>query len=887
MRHRTRHKGLETETKGTVTSMSLESASDTVSIDGWVERCIGRIQSAPKLVLSVIAIITTLFAFQAINLEINATPYLLAKEHPSRVLNSESKLLFTNMNETALVALVTEESTIVNRHSLNTLKTLTNQFIDIDLLGNYVDINLDDFILDDRSQYLAGLVHEATTKNQASTNLKALRDHLLSLNLLSENRVSDNRVSDNKMSVLNDLVVKADPVKRVRSLLTEEGLIAQGDMISIQPLVEVIPHDNIGMRALEEELMSNPLIMGNYLSESGLASSIQIELNISEDDSPNMVMLHQSIENIISKTDTVDAVHLSGSPIVSAATASTVERDNNRLFPFVILVIGLLLAVSFRRFQGVYLPLLVAVISIIWTTGIMVILGVKQNIVTAMLPVFLISIAITDSVHVLSSFRQKREQASDHALVATFQQLLLPLVMTTLTTMVGFMALAQSNIIFVSEFGLFVSIGVFIALALTLTLTPAMLALSSRREPSTSTKALPPSHRRASFFRQGFISKTFISNTAISFQQHNTAVIGTFMLLGALSVFGILALNVDNQAIGYFSVDSRIRLDTREINRHFGGSTPINLLFTGFGDKAGEGTFKKPEVVKALAKISEEISVIEGVGYVSSVSNLIKRANQVLNEGGYNIPENITQETIAQYYLFYENATNQELNDLVDFRYLHSRIFISVASDKASEVRRIIEEVERISKRLLPDYIKVNTTGYGEIIVAVTDEVIQSQVVSMASACVVIFFIMLALFRSFVYALLAMVPLLMTVTVTFAIMGYVGLPLDIGTSLVASIALGIGVDYSIHFFGHLNNALYKLGLELENAVIWTLNEIARPIMITSTVMTFGFLVLTLSDYTAIVRFGLMVSGSMILSALFTLLLLPALVRLCKQAFERS
>ena len=153
---------------------------------------------------------------------------------------------------------------------------------------------------------------------------------------------------------------------------------------------------------------------------------------------------------------------------------------------------------------------------------------------------------------------------------------------------------------------------------------------------------------------------------------------------------------------------------------------------------------------------------------------------------------------LAQYYLLYENANGQDLFDVVDRRFSNGRILTVLHSDRSSEVGAVIERVMNEARTVLPAGVSIRAAGYGEILVSTTDAVVGGQIQSLLLAVVLIALLVVAILRSLRLGLLALLPLLFTLVGVFTLMALTGTALDIGTSIIAAISFGIGIDYAIH-----------------------------------------------------------------------------------------
>ena len=280
----------------------------------------------------------------------------------------------------------------------------------------------------------------------------------------------------------------------------------------------------------------------------------------------------------------------------------------------------------------------------------------------------------------------------------------------------------------------------------------------------------------------------------------------------------------------------------------------------------------------ALEKIENRLKSHDLVGYTYGLPDFIKRLNQALNNNmasqAYTLPDTLSPELLSQYYLLYENGNGRDVFDVVDRRYQHSRVLAILHSDKSSEVGTIINDIMTYSASVLPVGSKVIVSGYGEILVATTDAVVWGQVASLILASVLITLLVVVIFRSASLGMVVPLPLILTLLGVFVIMALTGTNLDIGTSIIAAISFGIGIDYSIHIISALKASQAQTRFaRIEEA----LEKCAKPILINTLALGLGFLVLTMSGYQALINLGYFISITMFLSAVFSLLVLPSIV----------
>jgi predicted RND superfamily exporter protein len=814
----------------------------------------------PWLMLGLLLLISAAAVVALGRLEINSTPYMIDKSHPSRMADADNKRLFSNTGEQAFVALENPQGNIFNPGSLQRVAELTRAFQAIEMVLPGDSDKLRTLAEDPRLQADVEAILEGGLTPADQPRLAALKQRLAEAGELSHTQEA----------WLDSLHTRLVPIRKVRSLVTIENLLTIDEALDVHPLMPQVPTDPAGLAALRAEAMGNPLFLDSLVSRDGSATTIQVEFNIAQDDSPAMLQVYQAIVDITDKVQGDDRIYLSGPPMIAAQTASNMEKDNQTLLPAVLLVILLVLFVSFGRVQGVVAPLLIAIFSLIWTLGLMAACGVKQNIITSIMPVFIISIAVCDAIHFLADYYRNLppkpdRQARIDTAFTVMQQLFWPMFVTCMTTLVGFFSLIWTDVTFIREFGIFTGFGIFFAWLITIVFLPAIVILW---------KAEPPRH--------GLLVSDRLDRMI--------AALGHFARYGRRLAFGMLVaivlcswyvvenLSIDNQVIGYFEQDSRIRQDDAAINAKFGGTTPISIMIES--DRAD--AFKDPAVIQGVARLQEHLRQQPLVGFTYSPADFVKRLHQVTQDTfaaeQYRLPDDISASLLAQYYLLYENANGRDLFDVVDRRFQSGRVLAILHTDRSSEVGALMQGALDYAREVLPAGMSVRVSGYGEVLVATTDAVVWGQVNSILSSPALIVLMVMAMFHSVRLGFVALLPLLFTLVGISALMALSGTDLDIGTSIIAAISFGIGIDYAIHVIAAMRHSPGTA----QQATQYALRHTGKPILINTLALGLGFLVLCMSGYQSLVNLGIFISLTMLFSALFALLVLPVFVRTRQQ-----
>ncbi|CAM3960199.1 efflux RND transporter permease subunit [Pseudoalteromonas byunsanensis] len=810
-----------------------------------------------KLLTSLLVIVSLFFAVQLLWIKVNPSLFLLDKTHEGRIHMDRARDIYSGSGEQILVGVVTDKDSIFNVASLEQVSALSKAFATLNLVTEKDTEALQALATDQQSSAQIDAILEHGVNEDDKFKLSKLLEHV---------RATQPQQLDT-IHYLEGLLVRAAPIVRIRSIANVENIQLKDEFLDIHDLMETVPKNVEEARKLEQEAYENKLFIDSLISADRKSTMIQIELLIDEEDSYNLQKFYGKVVDVLNNTDSADSFHIGGTATYMAAITQIVEQDNNKFFPFVVAVIALLLFISFRSWQGIWLPLSIAIVTLIWTMGVVSLLGFKLNIITNMIPVFLISIAVADAIHFLTAY-DKYKQSYDQtvSVVKSLDHLMLPMLLTTITTFFGFFALSSSNLSFIREFGLFVAIGVVFAFILTVTMLPLILPRlkSNQAQAKATSKGL-----------LNVVEKFGAKANKLSTSKPWLVLLALVVLIGTMGTLGSKVV-VDNENIASFSDSTRVRQDNDALNAHFGGTIPVSIWF----ESEQKEILKTPEMAAFVRDIQAHISAHEHVGYTLSYVDYLDRIHDVIADDGQStLPESATQELISQYFLLYEFGQGTEILDVIDYDYMNTRIIALSHTDKGTVWQDIIKSVSAYAEGKLPSGVTMHVIGTGELQASNIPEIINSQISSFVISVALISILMVILFRSFVLGFIGIAPLISTIAMLAGIMALLDIPLDIGTSMICGICFGVGIDYSIHFISVYKRNFAELNEDVNSALAQTMQTVCRPILVNSLTLSCGFFMLYFSDYAAIRNLGVLVAMSMILSAVISLFMLPTLIRL--------
>lgn len=359
--------------------------------------------------------------------------------------------------------------------------------------------------------------------------------------------------------------------------------------------------------------------------------STQILISMKAESFAEQKPFYESVKKIVTQNDPGNIeIYLAGEPVVNVLISTNMQKDLSFLIPLVILVVVLSLFFSFRRLSGVILPLLTVIISTIWTMGFMAVFKIELSLIASVIPVLMIAIGSAYGIHVITHYFEyiDKEKAlvdkkkNSFFIFDTLRHVGSAVLMAGLTTMAGFISLVASDVLPIKTFGIFTSIGVFVAVIISLIFIPSLLLIRKNSLKKTKKEVGNESHSRFAYF---------IYN---NFVKHKSTVIIISLILFIVAGIGTSMIIKDNDLIGYFKKDTEIvRADTF-INQEFSGTNSFNIIIKG--EKPSD--LLNPEILKAMDELGIYlVDEFESISKIASYSDFIRRMNKTMHypDGDY------------------------------------------------------------------------------------------------------------------------------------------------------------------------------------------------------------------------------------------------------------
>jgi hypothetical protein len=533
-----------------------------------------------------------------------------------------------------------------------------------------------------------------------------------------------------------------------------------------------------------------------------------------------------------------------------------------------LIVMLIFLYISFKERRGVLLPFTVVAMSIALAMGLMPLLGYDLSLIAVLVPIMMIAIANNYGVHIMARYQEinaKYPEKNMEDIVGEVVALLTkPIILTGLTTIIGVMGLIVHIMLPAKQMGIVSSFGIAFALVLSLLFIPAIMVGMKKGKPVPIYKGE----------RYGMVDRFLRWAGRVSTKSHK-AVIYVFISLIIIAGVGVFRLTVSVNLEKMMPKSHPLQVSTDIANTKFGGTKNISILF--------EGDIKDPELMKTMDRFEIELKALPQVGNVTSIASVIRIISRSLNDPGdglYDVIPN-NREAIAQYIEFYSMSGDpDDFEQMVDFDYSKAIVNVQFRADDIDDLMRVENHIQS-----LVDASPYVTLMAGQCLMEkeMAQSIVRGQIYSLIFALVAIVILMWIIFRALSAGLLGSIPLMVTLVFNFGLMGWFGIKLDIATSLLSSIAIGIGVDYTIHLFWRLKYEL-KLGNNYTTAINNTLTTTGRGIAINGLSVIVGFAVLFLSGLVILKTFAFLIIFSILLCLLCALILVPAIAMKVKPKF---
>ncbi len=650
-------------------------------------------------------------------------------------------------------------------------------------------------------------------------------------------------------------------VDEALSLSSTDAVQGMPGLVTVGPLMEALPETQADVDEIRAQVEASPLLE-RMVAPNGEATLVAIELDDSLLDKPSEETATVArLRDVLTEANGGERLRMAGNPVISETIEVNNLRDTNLFSGLMMLLVGLSTIVLLRRFLPALLPGAVVLVAVGWIMGMFIAAGHQTNWVTSIIAPILMLVGVADAVHFLARYQQALPhcETRKQAVQETLEAITLPCLFTSLTTAAGFASLLVNEVVPVRTFGTFAAIGVLLALVATLAVLPAALAFG---KPKPGLR--PPA--------EGGYSAAL---AAMDRRVRGHPVVAVLISLAVLIPLGLgaLRIEVETNLLKYFQEDAPLVQDSSFIEDAWGGCSPLDIVIDAGEPEAA----LTPEVLQAADTLHERLEAIDGMARGVSMADLVRELHATMtgDPSKQTVPD--SQAAISQLLLMVDPETTDPMLDS-DQRSLRLSTRFQGATLGVQQARVIIAETEQAIVGLFPEGVKTTLTGSSLLFMNMDEYLVQGQIRSMGLVLVVLFVAMTLLFRSPRMGLMAMIPNVVPIVAMLGLMGWLDIRLDGFTVMIACIAIGIGVDDTIHYLHHLRHEL-SLGKTLDQAMAATVVSVGRALVFTSVVLALGFWIFCLSDFVGTFNFGLLTGVTVLVALIADLLILPAVITL--------
>ena len=627
------------------------------------------------------------------------------------------------------------------------------------------------------------------------------------------------------------------------------------------------------MRLLDDELaqaVGHPLYLNQFISpdKKVLGLFVQMEPYPQHKVDPRKEVF-PALRKVLEKPEYQPLIlHAVGGPVLDYEFDTIVVREMIFFIGFILLIMTVVLMWLGRGLRGVLVPLVTVSLSILWTLGLMSLLGFKLNLLTIMVPILLITTGIANSIHIIVALHDQWDQGleREQALLEAVSMVGFPCLLTSITTAIGFLSFLSTPIKAFKEMGMYAACGVLMGFLVTVTLVVCLFSFGQSK-PVSSKKA---SASKDIFAR--FLSFTFRIN--MKFQK---PIILFFLIIVAVCSYGITKVEFESNFIEMFSKKLSFRQTYDHVDKQLGGSMALEIMV----DTGIQNGVKDPEFIQQVNRFQQEISRHPLTTKVTSYLDRLRMIDIYFKRTGFEraeLPDTI--EKLKTYFYYYKKIAEQEMNAIISSNSAVARITVRTKSLGTRDVRSFLKNIESFSGKIFDKGVKVETTGYMAWIRTLNDKLHQGLFWSFSVALFGIMVVMTMILKSFRLGLISMLPNIIPVLVVLGSMGLSGLDVDIPLMCIAAIVIGISVDDTVHFFTRFKNEFAVQGT-YERALKNTLNRVGRPITYTTLILVIGLILLVFSSINAFIKFGVLSGLAFTWALLADFYLVPCLLLLFK------
>ncbi len=684
-------------------------------------------------------------------------------------------------------------------------------------------------------------------------------------------------------------------IDRIITPVTIQNVSGKDDTLKVVNLVpegkngkRIIPKTPADFEIYKQQLFKNPAFERALFAKdkktgeiTGFAAIVRFE-NIKKDDE-----ISREIWSIAKSYKSIE-ITPQGIPITNIFMSDYMKRDLLSFLPLVLLVVLVVFYLNFRTIRGMLLPLATLILTDIWIMGLMGHLGVNITVVGTSLSALMVSVGSSYSIHILNQYYLDLSSilsiGKKKGLKLAMRHIAITVVLAGFTTFVGFASLATNQVTGIRDWGIFSSIGVVFAVIISTSMIPAVLMLIPQKQPRLRKKEA----HAETHIKENWLSP-FIARVIYWSVYHHKRVLMVLGFVIVLALVGAAQMKVDTNFLNYFKEHDYVRESVLLIGNRYGGTSGFSILIDS-GEPEG---VKDPAFLKTVDEFRSWLASPENINLsisrTDAFSDVIKTMHMAMNNDDlahWRIPDK--KSDVIDYLEIYAGDDDNfdgrydDFEPYIDQHYKTALVFAKINHHKGellatSDVKRIQAKIDEHLRKTLPAPYTYRITGEPAVMVRMAEYQISGQMSSLALSLMVVFLIVVGLFKSWRAGFVSLIPMTTAVILNFGIMGWTGIALDAATSIIAAVTIGIGIDDTIHFLNTYRH-YRKKGLSIDDTIRHSLRIAGTAIIYTSIALVFGFSVLTVSNFKPLIYTGLLIANTMTATTLGALILLPSAIK---------
>ncbi|MCZ6665134.1 MAG: MMPL family transporter [Gammaproteobacteria bacterium] len=649
-------------------------------------------------------------------------------------------------------------------------------------------------------------------------------------------------------------IERFDGVRRVDSLATALRVSEEDGAVRIDRFLHRIPTDPAVLDMLRAYAVANPVYRGRLVSPDGRGVLLAVHFDVALG-SLELVELVARIGEA-SREESGDIEQFISGPVHARLEISRILfRDVRSTLPLAILATALVAALTLRSVRGVVFPLTATGLALLATLALFAQAGNALNFVTVIMPPVIFVVGFAFAVHVINEFDRMFTAGTDKktAVTSAVDEVFVPLTLTAFTTAIGFASLATSPIASIKLFGIYTALGTVFGWLFALLVIPAGLLVGPVRVID---------HSKTDFL-------TAFAPVLARFDiRHRDVILLVGAAIGIAAIAAASRLEVSTDYLSNFPEDSPVRRNFARIQTEFSGAVPIQVFIRS----DLPGAFKDPAHLRTIEDLERWLEAQPEIGAATSLVDLIGVLHRAFDPdapAGESIPP--SRDGVEDLLFF---ANGDDLRRVADPRYESTLLHVRTSAVSTNDLGGLIRRIERRLEEL-PGHLRGEVTGSSALLSRTLDDIIRGQLTSLVGALAVIYVILILLFGSARIGALALFPNLLPIVCFFGLMSLIGVTLNLATSLVAAVALGIAVDDTMHFLSRFNTEARRVAdeaLGIERAMV----SVIRPVTFTTLALCLGFATLTMGELRSQIEFGGLAAATLLVAWIVDLTFTPAL-----------